>query len=116
MNEQTLTLADLTAYLAANSDQKEALLSYREAAKATLAYQAADRRRQGLRSKANVRHWTTVLYSDFMAAGPNYVEGFRRAEWPPLQVLRNHGIAFSDSFVNLIDVALDGGGQGRQVE
>lgn len=116
MDEQTLTLADLTAYLAVNSDQKEALLAYREAAKATLAYRAADRRRQGLRSKANQRHWTTVLYSDFMAAGPNHVEGFGRAEWPPLQCLRNHGIASSDAFADLIDVALDVGGQGRQVE
>ncbi len=110
MPSKPLTPAALTAYLDANPDQKAALLAYREAAKATVAYQAADyRRRHGLRSKKNpsLRHWTTVLYSDFMAAGPNHVEGFGRAQWPPLQVLRNHGIAFGPGFVNLIDTALD---------
>ena len=105
-----LTPAALTAYLAANPDQKEALTAYRTAAKAAV-LDAADSRR-GRRKPVkpqDLDHWTVVLYGDFGTAGPAQAQrgGFTRAEWPPLQRLRNHGIAFGPDFADLIDAALD---------
>ena len=111
MPSKPLTPAALTAYLDANPDQKAALIAYREAAKAVV-LDRADRQR-GIRRKpikpADLAHWTVVLYGDFATAGPAVAgwHGFGRDQWPPLQVLRNHGIAFSDVFADLIDAALD---------
>lgn len=101
----------IVAFLAANPDCATALRAYRKAAKAYL-LDSADRRR-GIRRKPikaeDLGHWTVVLFNDFSAAGPRdtAMYGFSRAEWPPLQVLRNDGPAFEPGFAEAVDAALD---------